>query len=134
MTTTIQTSLLSMADALEREVSSAVNFFHTSLIEADKDGLEALLSGSLSYGHSNGAIENKQQFIENIMNGNSVFIEIEVMEQTIKTEGDFAIVRHIFKAKTNDSNISSTVSLRILLVWKKQNKKWKLLARQAVKA
>jgi len=44
-----------------------------------------------------------------------------------------AIVRHIFKAKTNDGGKPGEVNIRVLLIWQKQKGGWKLLARQAVR-
>jgi ketosteroid isomerase-like protein len=48
--------------------------------------------------------------------------------------GKTAIVRHLFDGTTNDGGKPGTVKLKILLIFEKQGKDWKLLARQAVKA
>ncbi len=132
MITPIESNSVSQPGIQEMEIITTVHAFHAALIDADQESLELLLDASLSYGHSNGSIENKKQFIENILNGNSVFMEIELVDQSVKISGDTSIVRHIFKAETNDKNVPATISLQILLVWQKQDEQWKLLARQAV--
>lgn len=133
MIRTIETCSVKTTDAIEMKVSAAVHAFHAALTEADEQSLELLLSKDLSYGHSNGVVEDKQTFIENIVNGNSVFLEIALSDQSITTSGDTAVVRHQFNAKTNDKNVLATVALRILLVWQKQDEQWQLLARQAIR-
>jgi ketosteroid isomerase-like protein len=37
------------------------------------------------------------------------------------------------EAKTNDNGKPNDIKLLVLMVWQKQNKEWKLIARQAVK-
>lgn len=117
----------------ERKVAEAVESLKNAIINADKNLLESLVADKLSYGHSGGAVDDKKTFVEKIVSGQSDFVTIDLSEQTISIAGNTAIVRHILKAKTNDGGKPGEVNLRILLVWQKQNGRWKLLARQAVK-
>ena len=117
----------------ERAVADAVEKLRVAMIDADKIALESLVTDKLSYGHSGGHIDDKEEFVEKIVSGKSDFVTIELTEQTINISGKTAIVRHMLKAKTNDNGKPGEVHLRILLVWQKQGGKWKLLARQAVK-
>lgn len=117
----------------EKAVTDAVEKLRLAMIDADKIALEGLVNEKLSYGHSGGHIDDKKEFVEKIVSGKSDFVTIDLSEQTISLSGKTAIVRHILKAKTNDSGKPGEVHLRILLVWQKQGGKWKLLARQAVK-
>lgn len=124
-----------MADpgSTEDAITSAVDKFHSALIHINKKMLEELLCEELSYGHSNGLVEDKESFITSIENRNSVFTSIQISGQTIKVAGGTAVVRHHFLAGTNNKNIPGKVMLSILLVWQWQNRRWKLLARQAVR-
>lgn len=117
----------------EQSVALAVESLRKAMVDADKASLERLTADGLSYGHSTGRIENKQEFIEALLSGKSDFVTIELTNQTIKVYGKTAIVRHIFSAQTNDDGKPNTVKLSILLVWQKEKDQWKLLARQAVK-
>jgi ketosteroid isomerase-like protein len=101
------------------------------MVDADKTQLIILLQ--LSYGHSSGKVEGKDSFIESLINGKSDFVSIDLSDQTITVNNNTAIVRHILNAATNDGGKPGTVKLSILLVWQKQGKQWRLLARQAVK-
>jgi ketosteroid isomerase-like protein len=117
----------------EAEVGSAVEMLNKAMINADKIELDALVSEALSYGHSSGLVEDKQAFIEKIVSGKSDFVSIILSEQTIYVQGKTAIVRHILKAQTNDGGKPGEVQLKVLQVWQKDRKSWRLLARQAIK-
>ncbi len=117
----------------EQAVADAVEQLRKAMVDADKTMLEKLAADQLSYGHSSGKVEDKNAFVTNIANGNSDFVSIDLSEQTISISGKVAIVRHIFRAKTNDGGRPGEANIRILLIWQKQKGGWKLLARQAVR-
>ncbi len=117
----------------ESAVAAAIQMLNTAMVDADRIRLDALVNSALSYGHSSGLVEDKQAFIEKIVSGKSDFVSIILSEQTIDVQGKTAIVRHILKAQTNDGGKPGEVQLKILQVWQKEGKSWKLLARQAVK-
>jgi ketosteroid isomerase-like protein len=114
-------------------VAASVQMLNNAMVDADKIRLDALVSSALSYGHSSGLVEDKQAFIEKIVGGKSDFVSIILSEQTIDVQRKTAIVRHILKAQINDGGKPGEVKLKILQVWQKEGKSWKLLARQAVK-
>ena len=117
----------------EQQVTDAVTMLTKAMVDADKTELENLVSDQLSYGHSSGRVEDKQAFVENIINGKSDFVNIDLAEQTISISSNVAVVRHTFSATTNDSGNPGTVKLHVLLVWQLEGDSWKLLTRQAVK-
>ncbi|WP_153800532.1 nuclear transport factor 2 family protein [Foetidibacter luteolus] len=130
----LATSMKSTAQSQDETlVAAAVETLRKAMVDADKTALEAITAEGLSYGHSSGKIENRQEFVEALVSGKSDFVTINLSEQTIKIVNDAAIVRHKLDAENNDGGKPGTVSLYILLVWQKQNSQWKLLARQAVK-
>ena len=121
------------AQEKENAVAAAVDQLRQAMFDVDQSKLESLVSDQLSYGHSSGVIDDKKTFVDKIVTGKSDFVSIDLSEQTITVSDKTAIVRHLFKAKTNDGGKPGEVQLRIMLVWQKQKGGWKLLARQAVK-
>ena len=117
----------------ETAVSNAVEKLRTAMVSGERAALDAIAADQLSYGHSSGLIETKTQFVEKIASGQSDFVSIEFKNQTISISKKTAIVRHELHAVTNDNNKPGEVHLKILLIWQKQGKEWKLLARQAVR-
>lgn len=117
----------------EKEVATAVESLRKAMVDADKPSLESLTAKELSYGHSNGNIEDKTTFIDVITSGKSDYVSIDLSNQTIVLAGDNAIVRHLLSAVTKDGGKPGALKLSVLLVWQKQAKHWVLIARQAVK-
>ncbi|MGQ7946417.1 nuclear transport factor 2 family protein [Flavobacterium sp. WC2509] len=114
-------------------VAARVEVLRQAMIDADGKKLKDLTSESLSYGHSNGNIQNQTVFIEKIVNGESDFVSIEFQNQTIEIVGDLAIVRHNLAAHTKDAGVDKDIKIGIMLIWQKQKNKWLLVARQAYK-
>ncbi len=117
----------------EKSVAAAVENLRKAMVDPDKSILEKLTSEGLSYGHSSGKIEDKTAFVDALVSGRSDFVSIELTEQTIKIVNNTAIVRHQLNGITSDGGKPGSVKLSVLLIWQKQGKEWKLLARQAVK-
>lgn len=117
----------------EEQVQKTVAQFVKALEDSDLKTLNGVASAKLTYGHSSGKIETKEQFLQTFKTGASDFVKINIADQTIDITGTTAIVRHLFDADTNDNNKPGHVTLKVMTVWQKQGTKWVLLARQAVK-
>ena len=92
---------------------------------------EALCADQLSDGHSAGRIETKAQFIDGATSGRSVWKVMTLTDQSQQIVGDTAIVRHILTGETESEGKTNAVKIGVLMVWQKQDGRWKLLARQA---
>ena len=117
----------------EKEVADAVEKLRKAMVDADSVALSNLAADGLTYGHSGGSVETKADFVRTLVSGKSDFVTMDLKNQTIAVSEKTAIVRHRLDATTNDNAKPGEVHLLILLVFQKQNKQWKLLARQAVK-
>lgn len=118
----------------EKAVAEAAEHLRRAMVAADSATLSTITLPQLSYGHSGGHVDDKAEFVKKIVNGKSDFVTIDISEQTINIVNGVAVVRHKFHATTNDNGKPGTVDLSVLLIWQKQKKDWKLLARQAVKS
>ncbi len=128
--------LINAQSKLEKQVTDvakATEELRKAMIDADKPALEKLTAQKLSYGHSSRVIDNKKEFVENLVNGKSDFVTIDLSGQTISISGKVAVVRHILHAKTINNGTAGETHLQVLLIWQKHKNGWKLLARQAVK-
>ncbi|HEV7348092.1 nuclear transport factor 2 family protein [Telluribacter sp.] len=118
----------------EKAVAAAVEKLRTNMVTPDRKALDELTLPALSYGHSSALIEDKATFVESLVSGKYDFKTIDLSDQTIKVDGNTALVRHTLFANTHDAGKDpGTVKLHILTVWQKQAGGWKLLARQAVR-
>lgn len=117
----------------EKAVSAAVEALRKAMVDPGKAALERLTLPELTYGHSNGMIQNQAEFVEALTSGKSDFVSIDLTGQTISVVNNTAVVRHYLSAVTNDGGKPGQTKLSVLLVWLKQKGEWRLLARQAVK-
>jgi ketosteroid isomerase-like protein len=117
----------------ETAVASAVEKLRKAMVDGNRADLESIVLEKLSYGHSSGHIDNQKDFVEKLASGASDFVTIDLSDQTISISGNTAIVRHKLDAKTNDGGKPGEAHIYVLLIFQKDHKQWKLLARQAVK-
>lgn len=117
----------------ETRVAAQVMELRRAMIDADGKALRALTSEKLSYGHSNGLVEDREAFVRKLVTGESDFVNMEISDQTVAVSGQTAIVRHRLDADIKESGKPNKVRLQVLLVWQKQGGDWKLLARQAIR-
>lgn len=130
----LTTATMNAQSKKEKQVADAVETLRKAMVDGDGAVLNNIAADQLTYGHSSGKIETKQEFVETLTSGKSDFVTIDLKDQTIEVSGDVAIVRHLLSAKTNDGGKPGEVTLKILTVWQKMKGGWKMLARQAVKA
>jgi len=121
--------------ASEADVAAAVNQLMKGIADADENILKSITADELVYGHSSGKVQNKSEFIAEIVSGQPFrYMNIALSDQTIQMSGDAAVVRHIFTADTQSPDgTPGNLKLGIMQIWQLQNGKWKLLARQAYK-
>jgi hypothetical protein len=124
---------ISAQSSEEKAVAVSVETLHKAMIDADQSTLDKITAKELSYGHSNGKVDNKTDFIGNIVGEKNDFKSIDISNQHITIADDIAIVRHSFNAEILSDGKISSVKLSVLLIWKKEKHAWKLIARQAVK-
>lgn len=139
MLTIVMTSVLSNASAQEKsasqkEVEAVTERLIQAMLKPTATALNQLVSDKLSYGHSSGAVETKEQFVQTLVSGGSVFEEIQLSDQTVDVQESTAVVRHVLSAKTNDPGKGpADIRIGIMLIWVKSDGNWQLLARQAFK-
>jgi len=118
----------------EKDVASAVENLMKGFIDADKNILDNLTADELVYGHSSGKVQNKAEFIDEVVSGKPLdYLKIDLEGQTIKIIGKTAVVRHIFNAETSSNGTPGKLRIGIMQIWHNNKGKWKLLARQAYK-
>jgi ketosteroid isomerase-like protein len=100
------------------------------LLEPDRAKLEQVTAAQLNYGHSDGRVETKEQFIHAVMTRKQVVKSLAFPELKVTVVGNAAIARHIYLAESELDGKATTTRIGALQVWQKQDGGWKLLARQ----
>jgi ketosteroid isomerase-like protein len=100
----------------------------------DTVALKKLLAKTVSYGHSHGNLQTRDELIKGIGRNQSSYTDTLVSDLKLFIEDNTAIVRYLFKAIEIRKDGSVTdLNLSIMLVWIKDKKEWKLMGRQAVR-
>jgi ketosteroid isomerase-like protein len=115
------------------DIEQVILRFREAVLSADATQLARLLSVDLSYGHSDGHVEGKDDLISKLADGTYQFTTMDISQQTVGVTGDLAIIRHELDAATNDEDKPGEAHLFVLLVWQHGPQGWQLVARQAVK-
>ena len=115
----------------DTKIAAAVEALRAAMVAGDGRALTSLVTDSLTYGHSDGRVQDKTDFIESLADKNA-FKSIDLSKQTVTQDGDVAWVRHVFDAVNNlPGGKVSTSHISVLQVRKRDNGAWKLFARQA---
>jgi ketosteroid isomerase-like protein len=105
----------------------------SALLNKDSVTFSRILSDDLTYGHSIGLMQSKQELIRSVMSGQHEYKSIEPSDMKIRLYDNTAVVTAKAKVKLNSDGKPLDLSMNLLLVWVKQGNEWKLVARQAVK-
>ena len=115
-------------------LTQAIEKFYDAIRDKNAAAFESLLTPDVSYGHSSGRIENKAQFIANVLDPKTKWKSIYGAKQSNTFSGDTAVSRHVMTGENERDGKPGTASMDAMMVWQKQGGTWKLLARQAYKA
>ncbi len=102
----------------------------------DSATLEKLFAKTLTYGHSSGKIETREEAIKGIVNNKSVYTKNYSVPSgyNVFNNGDSIMVKHKFIATEKKADgTEGKLDLTIELAWIKEKGDWKLARRQATK-
>ena len=121
------------AQTEEEKLISTMKEFHRALVQKNTVSINQQTEKSLSYGHSNGWVQNKNDIIKDFETGLISYQTYKEDSVQVSMSGNFANIR--FVADINATLRGNAISnhLKVLEVWMKKGKRWLLFARQAVK-
>ncbi|MEM7425507.1 MAG: nuclear transport factor 2 family protein [Pseudomonadota bacterium] len=122
-----------VANIEQQEVAQAVETFRRAMVEARPEEIISISDPGLSFGHSNGYVQTREEFAETVRSGEEIFKRVDLTNKKLSVVGDTAIERHHFSADIVYKGKLRNFELEIVEIWKKTDK-WRLLVRQAFKA
>ena len=114
------------------EVVNQMKRFHESMVQNEAT-IDQYIDDSLSYGHSGGWVETKADFLSNLRSRLD-YHSIKEDSISARVHGKVANVRFVGVYDSTLDGKRAELRLRVLEVWVKKKKGWKLFARQAVRA
>jgi len=117
----------------EAAVAQSIEALRQGVLQQDKAKLDQVCAAQISYGHSDGRSETKEQFINGVMTRKQVQKSLAFPELKVFVVGNNAVARHIYLGESELDGKQTTTRIGALQVWQKQDSGWKLLARQGFK-
>lgn len=121
-----------MAFSQESAIENISRNFHSMLIKNDTN-LANILDDKVSYGHSNGWVETKQDIIRNLSSGQMKYVNIKEDSVTTSMDNDLAQIRFVAMLTYALDGKETTIRLKVLEVWRNKQGNWLLYARQATR-
>jgi hypothetical protein len=111
-----------------RAVLAAEDRRYKAMQDADLATLDALCADELSYAHSSGARDTKDQYLEKVRSGYYVYRRIDHPVERVAVVGDSAVVVGRMTADLDVDGTPKTIDNLALAVWTRASGQWQLLA------
>jgi ribonuclease HII len=115
------------------EVKQAMEQLRQAQLHKDSVTIDQLLDDEVQYGHSNGLIESKAQYIRSVMTGSQEYKSIETDSVVLKVWRETAVVRTKMRVNLIYNGKPIDLLMSIVWVWFKRPEGWRLIQRQSVK-
>jgi Domain of unknown function (DUF4440) len=117
----------------EEKLTLTLKEFHQSLVKKNTVSINQQTDKALSYGHSNGWVETKTEFIKNLETGYMNYNSYKEDSIQVVINGNIANARFVADIAATLNGNNGNYHLKVLEVWVRKGKRWLLFARQAVR-
>ncbi len=119
------------AQKKEAKVLETMKQFHELMVK-DRSTIDQYIDKDLSYGHSNGWIENYKEFDADL-GGRMIYHSIKEDSITVSVKKKVARLRFVGDFDVSLDGKRNQFRLKVMEIWIKKSGGWKLYARQAVR-
>lgn len=121
------------AQTEQENVIRAMKEFHKAMVDKNAAAINKFAAKGLSYGHSNGMIETREDMIKDIDSGLIIYNNIIEDSLTVVMDSNLASLRFVGDFDVTVKGVTNLFHIRVLEVWVKKNNQWLMFARQAIK-
>jgi uncharacterized protein DUF4440 len=111
-----------------RTVLAAEDQRYQAMLDADLATLDSLCADELSYAHSSGVRDTKEQYLAKLRSGYYVYRRTDHPVERVAVLGDTAIVVGRMTADLDVDGVPKTIDNLALAVWTRAAGPWQLLA------
>jgi Domain of unknown function (DUF4440) len=111
-----------------RAVLAAEDRRYRAMRDADLATLDALCADELSYAHSSGVRDTKDEYLAKVRSGYYVYRRIDHPVERVAVVGDTAVVIGRMTADLDVDGVPKTIDNLALAVWSGASGSWRLLA------
>ena len=115
-------------------LKDAMQQLDKALLQKDEVVLKSVLHKDVSYGHSNGWIQSKDDILNDLKTGKLTYNNIENNSSAIvKISEKYATVKTNTNAEGAVNGTAFKLTLHVMQFWIKTKKGWQLIVRQSAK-
>ena len=100
---------------------------YRAMLEGDLAGLERLLADEVSYAHSSGVRDTKDEYLAKVRSGYYVYRRIDHPVDRVEVVADTAIVVGRMTSDLEVDGVAKTIDNLALAVWVRRDGDWQLL-------
>ena len=129
-------TLMRTSEALAADdaaVGAAVEELRKASLAGDVGKLTALSSDAITYGHSDGRVQNKAEMLDGFKTRKATVKSIDFPELKVAVTGDTAVSRHLYVSQSELEGKTTDTKIGVIECWHKEGGGWKLLGRQGYK-
>ena len=115
-------------DDVAAEVLALEDRRYRAMLDADLETLDRLCADEVSYAHSSGVRDTKQEYFAKVRSGYYVYHRIDHPVERVEVLGDTAIVVGRMTADLSVDGTPKTIDNLSLAVWTRTSDGWRLLA------
>ncbi len=112
----------------EAAVLAAEDARYRAMQDADLDALDRLCADELSYAHSSGVRDTKDEYLGKVRSGYYQYLSVEHPVERVEVVGDTAIVVGRMTSDLVVGGTPKTIDNLALAVWVRREGDWQLLA------
>lgn len=122
-----------VADATTEQIMALDKAWAKAVVDNDIPAIEKIVSPSLVYSHSDGAVDTHEVYLNRLKKGTSDYQAIDFSRMDVKLFGDTAILtaRARFKVLADGRQIDN--DLAYTHVYQKAGGKWRMIAHQSAR-
>ena len=115
------------------DLKKAVEEFRQAMVDGNGARLLELMSDDVTFGHANGVVQTKIEFVKTVVDKTEVFKSIALKDHKIEISGEIGLARHTFDSDLTFMGKDMHLTLSIIMVWRNEDGRWRLIARQSFK-
>lgn len=105
-----------------------------AMMAGDGEALARLMSDQLRFAHSDGRVESKADYVNNLMAGETAYADAKTSElETMQVSPDVVVILGVQEMKKRLGATWSEIKLRYLAVWRNENGTWRMVAWQSAR-
>jgi ketosteroid isomerase-like protein len=119
----------------EKEVLAALDTWRNAVMKRDRAAYDKILHPDLTYAHSNGLVETKEQQFKHMMESSVTYEAVPISDTKVHVHGaNIALTptKMEFHQRSKDGKLT-IVQMQVLMVWMKTPQGWQLIGRQSTR-